>query len=54
MFGVEALTESMFLVIEQRPKSERRGLPSPSMRIFGWKDGKPVEEKKEHKLYVRS
>ena len=45
-FGVEALTESMFLVIEQRPKSERRGLPPLSTRIFGWGWGKPVEEKK--------
>ena len=32
---VEALTESMFFVIEQSPKSERWGLPSASMRIFG-------------------
>ena len=43
MFGVEALTELMFLVIEQRPKSERRGLPLLSMRIFDWKYGKLVE-----------
>ena len=34
--GVEALTESMFCVIEQRRKSERRGLPFASMRIFVW------------------
>jgi hypothetical protein len=33
--GVEALTESMFIVIEHRPKSERRGLPVESTRMFG-------------------
>jgi len=26
----------MSIVIEQDPKSERRGLPSASMRMFGW------------------
>lgn len=34
--GIEALTESMFFEIEQRPKLERWGTPSESMRRFGW------------------
>jgi len=34
--GVEALTESLSFVIEQQPKSERRGLPFASIRIFPW------------------
>jgi hypothetical protein len=35
----------MFFVIEQRPKSERRGLPFASMRMFGWQGGMLAEEK---------
>ena len=33
-FGVEALTETFFVVIEENPKSVRRGLPSGSMRML--------------------
>ena len=33
---VEALTESMFFTIDQRPDSEIRGVPSISTRMFDW------------------
>jgi hypothetical protein len=33
--GVDALTEMAFFVIEERPKSARRGLPFESMRMLG-------------------
>ena len=33
-FGVEALTERLFIVIDENPKSVRRGLPWGSMRMF--------------------
>jgi len=36
LWGVEALTEMEFLVIEERPKSARRGLPFESMRMLGY------------------
>lgn len=36
----------MFLVIDQRTKSERRGLPPVLMRIFDWEDGKSIDVKK--------
>ena len=33
--GVDALTEMGFFVIEESPKSARRGLPFTSMRMLG-------------------
>ena len=36
LWGVEALTEVAFFVIEERPKSARRGLPFSSMRMLGY------------------
>ena len=33
-FGVEALTERLFIVIDENPKSVRRGLPPGPIRIF--------------------
>ena len=39
-WGVEALTDVTFFVIEERPKSARRGLPWTSMRTLGWRKPK--------------
>ena len=36
VWGVDALTEMAFFVIEERPKSARRGLPLESMRMLGY------------------
>jgi len=33
-FGVEALTEDVFLAIDENPKSVKRGLPLGSIRMF--------------------
>jgi hypothetical protein len=38
-FGVEALTEGSFIVIDENPKSVRRGLPQGSIRMFGCVSG---------------
>ena len=35
LLGVEALADRMFIVMEQSPKSERRGVPVESTRILG-------------------
>jgi len=36
LWGVEALTEVVFFVIEKSPKSARRGLPFSSIRMLGY------------------
>ena len=35
-FGVEALAEKLFIVIDENPKSVKRGLPLRSIRMFDW------------------
>ena len=35
-FGVEALAERPSIVIDESPKSVRRGVPSESIRMFDW------------------
>lgn len=35
-WGVDALTEAGFFVIEDSPKSARKGLPFESMRMLGY------------------
>ena len=48
--GVEALTDSIFSVIEHREKSERRGQPFASMSIFDWEKGYVNQEDSQEKL----
>jgi len=49
-WGVEALADSMFLVIEQSPKSVRSGEPLASISIFGWNRWYVSREELKEKL----